>query len=105
MPHDAESAGALSTGSGSNRTDINGREQTAYTSSSSSSSNRHSRDNSHTMASRQSSGAGSRESDASAQYDSISTSQKMISATWGSLLTSLLGRSIPVYINVWVVWC
>ncbi|KAM5474305.1 Carrier protein, mitochondrial [Microsporum audouinii] len=48
------------------------------------------------MASRQNSGAGSRESDASAQYDSISTSQKMISATWGSLLTSLLVTPLDV---------
>ncbi|EFQ99051.1 solute carrier family 25 member 39 [Nannizzia gypsea CBS 118893] len=48
------------------------------------------------MASRSSSGAGSRGSDASAQYENISTSQKMISATWGSLLTSLLVTPLDV---------
>ncbi|GBF61609.1 mitochondrial carrier protein [Trichophyton mentagrophytes] len=94
MPHDAESAGALSTGTG----DFNSSEQTAYTTSNdrSSRSSKNNRIPIDTMTPRPSSGAGSRESDASAQYENISTSQKMISATWGSLLTSLLVTPLDV---------
>ncbi|KAK2865302.1 hypothetical protein FQN49_003718, partial [Arthroderma sp. PD_2] len=87
MPtHDAESAGALSTGTGSTNFDSNGAEQTRRETGIDTSTQ--------AMASRPSSSASisasSSENDGSAQYSSISTSQKMISATWGSLLTSLL---------------
>ncbi|KAF3480370.1 transcription factor RfeD [Arthroderma uncinatum] len=91
MPtHDAASAGALSTGKSTSTSTSNTVQQTAHDTST----------DTRTMASGSASSTGgstaSSESDRSAQYSSISTSQKMISATWGSLLTSLLVTPLDV---------
>lgn len=46
----------------------------------------------------QSGGSGRSNGGGGQEYNAVSTSQKMMSATWGSILTSLLGRNQPFFL-------